>query len=70
MIQWFNQLIDRISEYLANRKGLLPLVGILLVILNAVLQFVPSMSWLVTGNLMLHIGVIIAIIGIMLAWAL
>jgi hypothetical protein len=56
------------SEYLANRKGLLPLVGIILVILNFVFQFFPG--WLAETDLFLHTGVILAVLGIMLGWAL
>ena len=66
----FSEFLDLISEYLARRKGLLPIVGILLVFLNAVLQFVPGAAWLAETNILLHIGVILAFIGILLAWAL
>lgn len=66
----FSLLLDRISEILADRKGILPLLGILLVVINAILQFVPGSGWLVETNLLLHIGVIVAILGILLAWAL
>ncbi len=65
-----NQFLDAASEYLAHRKGLLPGVGILLVIINGVLQFTPSTGFLGETNLLLHLGVIIAVLGIMLAWAL
>ena len=69
-MQFFNRLLDNMSEYLANRKGLLPLIGLLLIIINGVLQFVPSSGWLADSNLLLNIGIIFAILGIMLAWAL
>lgn len=70
MIDKFNQLLDRTSEYLAQRKGLLPIIGIVLVLINGVIQFLPAGGWLSSTNLLLHLGTIIAIIGIMLAWAL
>jgi hypothetical protein len=70
MIEQFSTLLDRISEYLAHRKGLLPLLGILLVVVNAVLQFIPAAGWLADTNLLLHLGIILAIVGILLAWAL
>ena len=63
-----NQLLDAVSEYLAARRGLLPLIGIVLIILNALLQF--TSGWLAESNLLLHLGVIVAILGLMLAWAL
>jgi hypothetical protein len=65
-----SKLLDLLSEYLAHRKGLLPLIGIFLIIVNLILQFMLEPFWLTTSNLLLHIGLIIAIIGLMLAWAL
>jgi hypothetical protein len=64
-----SQLIDFLSEYLANRKGLIPLIGMILVIVNFIVQFLP-VGWFSQSNLLLHIGIITCIIGIMLAWAL
>jgi len=70
-MKWLSRLIDRASNYFAHRKGLLPLLGILLVIINFILPFIFGLDNLVTGsNLFLHLGVIIAIFGMMLAWAL
>jgi hypothetical protein len=69
LVAWFNQTLDRISDYLSARKGLLPLIGILLVLANFALQFVP-VGWVGESNFLLHLGIIIAIIGILLAWAL
>lgn len=65
-----SKLLDRISEYLAHRKGLLPLLGILLIVINLVLQFFLPPGWLTSSNLFLHLGAILAIFGLMLAWAL
>jgi hypothetical protein len=66
-----SRLVDKASDYFAHRKGLLPLIGILLVIINYVLPFIFGLDNVVTGsNLFLHLGVIIAIFGMMLAWAL
>jgi hypothetical protein len=70
MLHRLNRFLDTTSEYLAARKGLLPLVGIVMVLLNAVLQFLPVAGWLADSNLLLHLGVVIAILGFMLAWAL
>jgi hypothetical protein len=69
MLRWLNKMLDKLSNYLAPRKGLLPLLGILLVIANYVVQFfVPG--WFGSSNLLLHLGVVIAIFGFLLAWAL
>ena len=65
-----SNLLDLLSEYLAHRKGLLPLIGIVFIVLNLILQFTLSPFWLTTSNLLLHVGIVIAIIGLMLAWAL
>lgn len=69
MVLKFSHFLDRASEFLSQRKGLLPLLGLLMVIVNLVLQIVP-VGWLTTSNLFLHLGIIFAILGFMIAWAL
>jgi len=66
-------MIDRISNYLAQNKALPVFVGIALVILNYVLQFlahVPVIGALVSTNLLLHLGIIVGLVGILLGDAL
>jgi hypothetical protein len=70
MLNWFSKFLDRSSEYLAHRKGLLPLVGLLLVILNFVLNLIPGAGWFATSNILLHLGLVTAILGFLLAQAL
>lgn len=70
MSEKFSLFLDQVSEYLARRKGLLPMIGIFFVLVDAILQFFPSAGWLAQSNLMLHLGVIVAILGFLLAWAL
>jgi len=70
MRQSFNKLLDNASEFFAHRKGLIPMVGIILVFANGVLRFLPNGGWLAETDLLLHLGVILALIGILLAWAL
>jgi hypothetical protein len=70
MLQGFNNFLDIASDYLAARKGLLVMAGILLVIANGVLQFIPAAGWLAGTDLLLHIGLVVALVGILLAWAL
>jgi hypothetical protein len=65
----FNRLLDRLSNYFASRKGLLPFIGILLVILNYFVG-VFGAGWLADSDLLLHLGVVMAILGFLLAWAL
>ncbi len=69
MAQWLNKMLDKISEYLATRKGLLPIIGMLLIVLNFVLQFFP-LGFLTQSNLFLHIGLLVAIFGMLMAWIL
>ncbi len=66
----FNEFLDQVSNSLAHRKGLLPVIGILLVVINFIFQLIPGLGWLSSSNLFLHLGVILSIVGIMLAWAL
>ncbi len=65
----FNRLLDQLSAFIAARKGLLPMLGVLLVLLNFVVQFLP-LGWLATSDLLLHLGVVLAVLGFLLAWAL
>ncbi|MFN7034942.1 MAG: hypothetical protein ACK4SN_01135 [Bellilinea sp.] len=69
MLEKLSQFLDKVSSFLANRKGLLPLLGLILILLNFILQFFLN-GWLVESDLFLHLGLILAIIGFMLAWAL
>ena len=65
-----SKLVDVLSEYLSRRKGLLPLTGIGLVLFNLLLQFIIPGTWLAASQLFLHFGLIIAILGLLLARAL
>ncbi len=65
-----SKFLDHMSEYLAHRKGLLPIIGLLLIFLNLLIQFVFPGSFLATTNLFLHIGLMVSIFGLMLSWAL
>jgi hypothetical protein len=69
-MKWLSKLVDNASNYFAHRKGLLPMIGILLVIVNFILPFIFGLNLITGSNLFLHLGVIIAIFGFMLAWAL
>lgn len=62
--------LDQLSEYLAPRKGLIPLMGMGLILVNLLIQFIFPGGWLASTNLFLHIGLLAAIFGLMLAWAL
>jgi hypothetical protein len=69
-MNWLSRLIDRASEYFAHRKGLLPIIGILLIVVNFILPFIFGLNVITGSNLFLHLGVIVAIFGFLLASAL
>jgi hypothetical protein len=69
MVRFISGAIDRLSEYFAARKGLLPIVGIVLVAANFVARLLP-LGWFGSSDLLLHLGIILAIFGFMIAWAL
>lgn len=69
-MEGLSRFLDKVSEYLAARKGLLPMLGILLVIINFVLVWMPGLGFLATSNLFLHLGVILGLFGLLLARAL
>ena len=63
------RLLQRISNFLASMPGLPVLVAVGLVILNLVLQFLPTwpvVGWLAQTNLLLHIALIVGFLGILL----
>lgn len=70
MIDWFSRFLDHVSNFLATRKGLLPLTGIGLIVLNFMLVSLFPDWFIARTNLLLHLGIIVALIGQMLAWAL
>jgi hypothetical protein len=70
-MNWLSKLVDSASNYFAHRKGLLPLLGIAFVILNFVLPyFFVTPNFFTLSNFFLHLGVIVAIFGMILGWAL
>jgi hypothetical protein len=65
-----SRLLDRLSDFFSQRKGLLPLVGLALVFFNLALQVLAPASWWSQTNCLLHFGVILAITGFLIARAL
>jgi hypothetical protein len=71
MDDFINRFVDNAADFLAKRPGLLPLVGLALIVLNFLLQIIPgSGTWIVDTNFFLHLGLIIAIFGLLLIRAL
>jgi hypothetical protein len=65
-----SKFLDRMSDFFAHRKGLLPFIGLFLIVCNLIIQFIFPGSILANSNLFLHIGLVVAIFGLMLSWAL
>lgn len=65
-----SRLLDFLSNYLAHRKGLLPVIGMALILVNLLFAIIFPGSFLADANLFLHVGLLVAIFGLMLAWAL
>jgi hypothetical protein len=68
-----NELIDRISDYLAHNKALPVLIGVGLIVLNYIVQFfgqVPVISFVAHSYLLMHLGVIVGLVGILIGDAL
>lgn len=71
MDDFINRFVDNAADFLAKRPGLLPLFGLALIVLNFLLQIFPgSGTWVVDTNFFLHLGLVIAIFGLLLIRAL
>ncbi len=67
MKRQFSYLLDRLSNFFAHRKGLLPLSGLLMIAINFILRL-TAQGWLVETDFFLHFGLLTTIIGFMLYW--
>ncbi len=67
-----NKLIDWMNDFFGDRPSLLPLLGIGLVIIDLLLQIFPGPGggWFVDSNVLMHLGIVMAVFGILLARAL
>ncbi len=65
----FSKFLDQASNFLSQKKGFLPMIGLILIILNLFIVIVSD-GWLANTNFFLHIGAITAIFGFLIAWAL
>ena len=62
--------MQNLTDFLERVKGLPILIGILLVILNFIVQYIPSLAFLGDSNLLLHLGIVVGLLGMLLAEAL
>lgn len=70
MLERLSKLLDRLSEFLADRKGLVPIIGIGLVVINLIFKIVSGFDTLADLDLFLHVGIITGLFGLLLARAL
>ncbi len=70
MFNKLSNILDHLSNYLAHRKGLLPILGIIFITSNLVLILIAPELWLSRTNFLLHLGILISVIGFLLARAL
>lgn len=61
--------LDRLSAFIARYKGLPTMLAVVLVLVNFLLQF-TNLGWLSESNLLLHLGIVIGLIGLLMAEAL
>lgn len=67
LYQFVLNTVDRSTEFMAERRGLPQVLGFLLVLLNFFFQFIPALGWFAEYNVLLHLGVLLAIGGSLLA---
>ena len=64
------QELTNLLDFLERMKGLPLLIGILLVILNFIVQYIPGLASLGDSNLLLHLGVVVGLLGVLLTEAI
>jgi len=62
--------MQKLADFLEGVRGLPMLIGILLVILNFIVQYIPSLAFLGDKNLLLHLGVVVGLRGVLLGEAI
>ena len=69
--------LDKTADWLAQNKGLPVFLGVALVLVNMVLSFHTSqleasgtLAWLVRTDFLLHLGIVVALLGMLVGDAL
>jgi hypothetical protein len=58
-------MLEKMLDRLAFIKGLPVIVGLVLVVISFIAQFVPALSILVAGQWLLHLGIIVGLGGML-----
>jgi hypothetical protein len=61
------QFATTATNVLADRRGVPMILGFFLVLLNFVFQFIPALGWFAEYDVLLHLGVLLAIGGSLVA---
>jgi hypothetical protein len=61
------QFATKVTNTLAERRGLPLIIGLILVLLNFVCQFIPALGWFAEYNVLLHLGLLFSIGGTLLS---
>jgi len=64
------QFATTATNFMADRRGVPLILGFFLVLLNFFLQFIPALGWFSEYDVLLHLGVLLAIGGSLLSSAL
>lgn len=67
------EVLKRVADFLALRKGLPVLIGVGLMIISLIINLLPPwpvVGWLAETDLLLHLGAILGVFGILLGDAL
>jgi hypothetical protein len=71
---WLARRIAALSEYLAKRRGLPVVFGIVIILISFVLQIInvlaPSKALALTGIVSLYLGILVALVGFLVSEAL
>jgi hypothetical protein len=62
-------MLNKVSSFMSHYKGLPAMIAVALVVLNFILQFFP-LGWFSSSNFFLHLGIIVGLIGILMAEAI
>lgn len=70
MDKFILNILDKSADFMAERPGFLPLLAVVFILFNFLLQIFPGTGWIVDSNLFLHLGLIIGILGLLIIRAL
>lgn len=70
MDRFILNVLEKSADFMAERPGFLPLVAVVFILINFLLQIFPGSGWVVESDLFLHFGLVIGILGLLIIRAL